>query len=275
MPPKKLIQIKKKIETIVKKESKLETKIPIKEIIVNADDFDDLPDEHIFEKKDDIKPQKPLIDKSKIKIQEPIIKDDEDDEDDVDDVDDVDDEEDDDSKKNLDYVVEGVKKVNPNPNPIPKPVNKDDTKLKDTKHQEIKQIKLSGKTIDSKTKTPLESTHQHAKPKKLTASKNIESSFDMFGDDDVDYRYVTMNYDYTKNITMPKITKYERALLIGKRAKQIEEGANPNVKVLPGQGAIEIAEEELRQRKIPLIIKRPNGNKFEYWKPADMEVFMD
>ena len=60
-----------------------------------------------------------------------------------------------------------------------------------------------------------------------------------------------------------------------KRAKQIEEGAAPNVKVLPGQSAIEVAEEELRQRKIPFIIKRPIGNKFEYWKPADMEVIMD
>ena len=115
----------------------------------------------------------------------------------------------------------------------------------------------------------------HTKSKKLVASKNLESSFDMFGDDDVDYRFVMMNYDYTKNKTLPKITKYEKALLIGKRAKQIEDGANPNIKVMPGQGAIAIAEEELRQRKIPFIIKRPIGNTFEYWKPADMEVNMD
>ena len=119
------------------------------------------------------------------------------------------------------------------------------------------------------------STHQHSKHKTIVASKQTESSFDMFGDDDVDFRYIMMNYDYTKNKTLPKITKYERTLLIGKRAKQIEEGANPNVKVLAGQSAIEIAEEELRQRKIPLIIKRPIGNTHEYWKPADMEVFMD
>jgi len=109
----------------------------------------------------------------------------------------------------------------------------------------------------------------------MSASQKIESSFDMFGNDDVDFRFVMMNYDYTKNKTLPKITKYERALLIGKRAKQIEEGANANIKIMPGQSAIEIAEEELRQRKIPLIIKRPIGNTFEYWKPADMEVLMD
>jgi DNA-directed RNA polymerase I, II, and III subunit RPABC2 len=84
-----------------------------------------------------------------------------------------------------------------------------------------------------------------------------------------------MNYDFTKNKTMAKITKYEKALLIGKRAKQIEEGAIPNVKVLPGQSVIQIAEEELRQRKIPFIIKRPIGNTYEYWRPVDMEVNMD
>ena len=44
---------------------------------------------------------------------------------------------------------------------------------------------------------------------------------------------------------------------------------------MAGQSAIDIAEEELRQRLIPLILKRPNGNTFEYWKPADMELFMD
>ena len=97
----------------------------------------------------------------------------------------------------------------------------------------------------------------------------------MFGDDDVDYRFVMMNYDYTKNKTLPKITKYEKASIVGKRAKQIACGATPNVKVIEGQSVIEIAEEELRQRKIPFIIKRPIGNTFEYWKPVDMEVNMD
>ena len=117
--------------------------------------------------------------------------------------------------------------------------------------------------------------HNHSKPKTIIASTKDVNTVDMFGEDDLDFRYVMMNYDYTKNVTMPKITKYERALLIGKRAKQIEEGANPNVKYISGQSVVSIAEEELRQRKIPLIIKRPIGNKFEYWKPADMEVNMD
>jgi DNA-directed RNA polymerase I, II, and III subunit RPABC2 len=97
----------------------------------------------------------------------------------------------------------------------------------------------------------------------------------MFGDDNIDYRSIMINYDHTKNKTLPKITKYERALIIGKRAKQIEDGANANIKVMDGQSSIEIAEEELRHRVIPFFIKRPNGNTFEYWKPADMEVLME
>ena len=115
-----------------------------------------------------------------------------------------------------------------------------------------------------------------SKNKKYTSKKlDGNTSNEQFNDEDVDYRNVLLNYDFSKNKTPAKITKYEKALLIGKRAKQIEEGANPNVKVLPGQSAIEIAEEELRQRKIPLIIKRPLGNTFEYWRPRDMEVLMD
>ena len=158
--------------------------------------------------------------------------------------------------------------------------NEDDNKIEPVKKEKnilVKKDKIEKKdeAINNDITEKSEKNKHHTKNKKLTASKNLESSFDMFGDDDVDYRFVMMNYDYTKNKTLPKITKYEKALLIGKRAKQIEDGANPNIKVMPGQGAIEIAEEELRQRKIPFIIKRPIGNTFEYWKPADMEVNMD
>ena len=108
-----------------------------------------------------------------------------------------------------------------------------------------------------------------------SSKKQDDTLIDIFNEDMVDYRYIMMNYDFSKNKTLAKITKYEKALLIGKRAKQIEEGANPNIKVYPGQNSIEIAEEELRQRKIPFIIKRPIGNTFEYWRPIDMEVIMD
>jgi DNA-directed RNA polymerase I, II, and III subunit RPABC2 len=148
-------------------------------------------------------------------------------------------------------------------------IEKDENHDETNKEQDKEQVKE--KVKDQKK----DKIHNHSKPKTIIASTKDVNTVDMFGEDDLDFRYVMMNYDYTKNVTMPKITKYERALLIGKRAKQIEEGANPNVKYISGQSVVSIAEEELRQRKIPLIIKRPIGNKFEYWKPADMEVNMD
>jgi len=141
----------------------------------------------------------------------------------------------------------------------------------------LKEPKEHKETVDTKEDDEILLDASKISKTKKTGKKSETSvqSNELFNEDDVDYRNVLLNYDFTKNRTLPKITKYEKALLIGKRGKQIEEGANPNVKVLPGQSAIEIAEEELRQRKIPLIIKRPLGNTFEYWRPRDMEVNMD
>jgi DNA-directed RNA polymerase I, II, and III subunit RPABC2 len=73
--------------------------------------------------------------------------------------------------------------------------------------------------------------------------------------------------------TIPFLTKYERARIIGQRAKQINTGAYPFVsvpeKVIDGYL---IAEMELAQNKIPFIIRRPlpNGGS-EYWKVNDLE----
>jgi DNA-directed RNA polymerase I, II, and III subunit RPABC2 len=74
--------------------------------------------------------------------------------------------------------------------------------------------------------------------------------------------------------TIPCLTKYERARILGQRAKQIETGAKPLVK-LP-ENVIDsyiIAELELREKKIPFIIRRPiPGGACEYWKLQDLEI---
>ena len=73
--------------------------------------------------------------------------------------------------------------------------------------------------------------------------------------------------------TLPYLTKYEKARVLGQRAKQIEVGAKPLVKVPENiiDGYI-IAELELREKKIPFIIKRPiPGGAFEYWHLRDLE----
>lgn len=73
--------------------------------------------------------------------------------------------------------------------------------------------------------------------------------------------------------TIPHLTKYERARILGQRAKQIECGATPFIKV--PEDVIDgylIASMELQQNRIPFIIRRPmpNGGS-EYWKVGDLE----
>jgi len=74
--------------------------------------------------------------------------------------------------------------------------------------------------------------------------------------------------------TIPFLTKYERARVLGQRAKQIESGAKPFVRVPENvvDGYI-IAELELQQKRIPFIIRRPlpNGGS-EYWNLRDLEI---
>jgi DNA-directed RNA polymerase I, II, and III subunit RPABC2 len=74
--------------------------------------------------------------------------------------------------------------------------------------------------------------------------------------------------------TIPFLTKYEKARVLGQRAKQIETGAKPLVKVPENiiDGYI-IAELELREKKIPFIIKRPlPSGACEYWNIRDLEI---
>jgi len=74
--------------------------------------------------------------------------------------------------------------------------------------------------------------------------------------------------------TIPYLTKYERARILGQRSKQIETGAKPLVKVPENiiDGYI-IAELELKEKKIPFIIKRPiPGGACEYWNLNDLEI---
>jgi DNA-directed RNA polymerase I, II, and III subunit RPABC2 len=73
--------------------------------------------------------------------------------------------------------------------------------------------------------------------------------------------------------TIPYLTKYEKARILGQRAKQLNSGAYPFVKVPENviDGYI-IAEMELKQKRIPFIIRRPlpNGGS-EYWRVQDLE----
>tara|TARA_B100000963_G_scaffold127135_1_gene110985 strand:+ start:1366 stop:2232 length:867 start_codon:yes stop_codon:yes gene_type:complete len=74
--------------------------------------------------------------------------------------------------------------------------------------------------------------------------------------------------------TFPYLTKFERAKILGQRAKQINNGSPIFVKVTPNIiDGHTIALMELQQKKIPFIIKRPlpNGSN-EYWKVSDLNI---
>lgn len=74
--------------------------------------------------------------------------------------------------------------------------------------------------------------------------------------------------------TLPMLTKYEKTRILGQRAKQINDGATPFVKV--PEGVIDgylIALKELDEKKIPFIIRRPLPNRgSEYWMVEDLEI---
>jgi len=74
--------------------------------------------------------------------------------------------------------------------------------------------------------------------------------------------------------TLPFITRYEKARILGERAKQLNAGAKPMVEVdINVIDGYLIALKEFEEKKIPFIIKRPlpNGG-IEYWKFKDLEV---
>ena len=75
--------------------------------------------------------------------------------------------------------------------------------------------------------------------------------------------------------TIPILTKYEKTRILGQRAKQINNGAKPYINIPENiiDGYL-IAEMELKEKKIPFIIRRPLPNgKSEYWKIKDLEIY--
>jgi DNA-directed RNA polymerase I, II, and III subunit RPABC2 len=76
--------------------------------------------------------------------------------------------------------------------------------------------------------------------------------------------------------TMPFITKYEKAKILGERAKQINSGAQATVAV--DENIIDgylIALKEYENKSIPMIIRRPlPSGGCEYWRLADLELIV-
>jgi len=77
--------------------------------------------------------------------------------------------------------------------------------------------------------------------------------------------------------TIPLLTKYEKARIIGARAEQLDAGSEAYIPldetIINGKT---IALMEFEQKKIPFIIARPLSNgSTEYWHVSDLENILD
>jgi len=78
--------------------------------------------------------------------------------------------------------------------------------------------------------------------------------------------------------TLPFLTKYEKARVLGLRIAQLNDGADTLLVPAPDDSIIDnsiIADMELQQKVIPFIIQRPLPNGVsEYWHLRDLELIL-
>ena len=82
------------------------------------------------------------------------------------------------------------------------------------------------------------------------------------------------NYEELKKSykTSNILTKYEKTKILSERCQQLNNGSVSYIKDIQSDNIYEIANEELKKKLIPFIIKRPISNRFEYWKLEDLEL---
>ena len=161
----------------------------------------------------------------------------------------------------------------------------DETKLNKTSLEEgeVDETKLN--------KNPVEDTDESSDDEDNFSFRNLEQDIDSNilkfyhpETENINYKELLTLSSITRNKkgeiidpfhkTVPFLTQYEKAKILGQRAKQINHGSIPFVEVpsniIDGHT---IALMELNQQKIPFIIRRPipNGTS-EYWKVKDLKV---
>ena len=92
-------------------------------------------------------------------------------------------------------------------------------------------------------------------------------------DIEIDTNYdFNLNYDSLKKKykTSNYLTKYEKTKILSERSQQLANGSNSYIKEHNFENTYDIAFEELKQKKLPFIIKRKLSNNYEYWKLEDL-----
>jgi DNA-directed RNA polymerase subunit K/omega len=69
------------------------------------------------------------------------------------------------------------------------------------------------------------------------------------------------DFNASTHATFIRLTKYEKTKILGIRSRQIEMGAPPKIKYSKEETPLDIAERELKMKKLPFKIKRnlPTG----------------
>jgi len=92
--------------------------------------------------------------------------------------------------------------------------------------------------------------------------KNEEHGFKL-----ITYKNILENMEKKPKRSIPYLTKFERARIIGTRLQQLAYGAKPRVNTKGLNSIQEIVEKELDERKILFIIRRPMPDgSYEDWK---------
>ena len=93
-----------------------------------------------------------------------------------------------------------------------------------------------------------------------------EGNIDVLANDSTEYTDGQNKGGKKERITTKYMTKYERARVLGTRALQISMNAPVMVDILGETDPLKIATKELRERKIPMVIRRylPDGS-YEDW----------
>jgi len=148
-----------------------------------------------------------------------------------------------------------------------------EAKLKKKSKSVDKSKPKSKSKLKSKVKSlPKETPDTNKEQNQSTNSNQNSNNKVEIIDHEADYRSLILNYDITKNKSRPILTSYEKALIIGKRATQLSLQGQEYIDVKLGMTPIDIAEEELKQKKIPFMLKRTYGNKVDYWKLDDLFI---
>ena len=75
--------------------------------------------------------------------------------------------------------------------------------------------------------------------------------------------------------TVPILSKYEYTKILGQRVKQLNSGSKTLIDSDKHINNYNIAEMELQQKKLPIVIKRPlPSGGCEYWKLQDLQILV-